>query len=186
MEWKTIKDYEDYKINTNGDVMRGSKLLKHKKEKNGYSRVTLFLNGKPRLISVHRLVLQTFNPIDVYMEVDHINYERSDNRLENLRWCSPTQNKRNVRKPIGCSSKYIGVYKRGKKWHCGVRINGKKIFCGSFNIEEEAGKRYNDVIIEHNLQDFAVLNVFENDLKNQLENAEKIIRKNIVIENEDL
>jgi hypothetical protein len=186
MEWKTIKDYKDYEINTNGDVMRGSRLLKHKKEKNGYSRVTLFLNGKPRLFSVHRLLLQTFNPIDVYMEVDHINHNPSDNRLENLRWCSSSQNKRNVQKPIGCSSKYIGVYKRGKKWHCSVRINGKKKFCGSFNTEEEAGKRYNDVIIEHNLQDFAVLNVFENYLKKQLENSFGTLGENIVIENEDL
>ena len=124
-------------------------------------RLIMDYNGKPKQLSIHRLVLQTFNPVDIYMEVDHINHDRSDNRFENLRWCSSSQNKRYVKKLNGSSSQYIGVYKKNQKWHCSIRINGKKKYCGSFINEDEAGKKYNDIILENNLQDFAILNIIK-------------------------
>lgn len=61
-------------------------------KKHGYLYVRF--NGKRS--SVHRLIAETFldNPMN-FSEVDHINRNKSDNRVENLRWCSHKENCRN-------------------------------------------------------------------------------------------
>lgn len=72
--------------------------VRHKKTKvilkgtntNNYIQVSL----DNKNYNLHRVVLQSWNPIDNYeeMTVDHINGIRTDNRLENLRWCSSEKN----------------------------------------------------------------------------------------------
>lgn len=59
-------------------------------ESNGYCFVVI--QGKR--IAVHRLVMQTFQPIENFelFTIDHINGKRNDNRLENLKWCSMEEN----------------------------------------------------------------------------------------------
>ena len=63
------------------------------KERSGYLRVQI--NGK--FYKVHRLVAETFiqNP-ENKSQVDHINRNRTDNRVENLHWCTPSENCRNT------------------------------------------------------------------------------------------
>ena len=83
----------------NGFIVKDNGTIKNKfgnvigtKKLNGY--ITVTLNGKQLL--AHRIVWKAFNgEIPEGMEIDHINTIRDDNRLENLRLVSSSENKRN-------------------------------------------------------------------------------------------
>lgn len=101
--WKDIKDYPNYQISNFGNVKslsnnfsRKEKILKHGKLK-GYLFVQLSKNGKIKCYRVHRLVAEAFIPNpDNKPCIDHINTDRSDNRVCNLRWCSHKENMNNI------------------------------------------------------------------------------------------
>jgi len=108
-------------------------------------------------ISMHRLIVGA----PVGKEVDHINGEPADNRKENLRLCTRSQNIANTRKPRrknGCQSRYKGVHwaKTNKKWVAIVAPNGKRYrrYC---DTELEAAKAYDEMAKRH-FGEFARLN----------------------------
>jgi len=80
------------------------------------------------------------------LQVDHINGNTRDNRLENLRVVSPIENYRNRRKLTAGASQYIGVskYTRYKatwnKWRAFIRIDGKAVQLGTYATEIEAAR----------------------------------------------
>ena len=99
--WKDIEGYDGlYQVSSNGRVKSlnyrktgKEKILKQTICKNGYSRVLLSKNGIQKLKIVHRLVAEVFIPNpDNKPEIDHINCNRSDNRIENLKWCTRKEN----------------------------------------------------------------------------------------------
>lgn len=95
--WKDIEGYPHYKVSSLGNVMSNHKgkwrLLKLNHQYAGYLRVTLFNNSGPKTKRVHRLVAEAFIPNTENKEtVDHINGIRTDNSVENLRWCSIKEN----------------------------------------------------------------------------------------------
>jgi hypothetical protein len=82
-------------------------------------------------------------------QVDHINRDTLDNRRENLRICSPSQNSCNTRKRHG---KYKGVHfsTRTNKWVAQITKNRKCHHIGSFESEEDAARAYNRKATELN------------------------------------
>ena len=107
--WKTIKGYEGiYQVSNNGQVRslnrtitdcRGrkqiikEKILKPENVDDGYERVSLCRNGGQKHHRVATLVYEAFNgPIPKGLEIDHINGNNRDNRLENLRVCTHKEN----------------------------------------------------------------------------------------------
>ena len=96
--WKEIKGYEGlYEVSSEGRVR---KLIKGNyltfKNSNGYQRVGLCIHSKQKWFLVHRLVAQAFIPNpDNKPEVDHINCDRNDNIVENLRWVTSKENNNN-------------------------------------------------------------------------------------------
>ena len=81
-----------YFADENGHIWSESKqdYLTEYEDKNGYKKVVLMTTDKPpskgHRFSVHRLILETFNPVRNMneLQVDHINGNHQDNRLENL------------------------------------------------------------------------------------------------------
>ena len=78
--------------------------------------------------------------------IDHINRDRADNRISNLRVVSRQENNSNVSSAKGSSSKYVGVYFAPKKrnpWVANIKLNGKSKYLGGYATEDEAGDAYN-------------------------------------------
>ncbi len=104
-------------------------------DKNGY-RTMSFAGLRT---SLHRFIwMYHYGPSS--KDIDHINNDLLDNRIENLRECSRSQNLMNRGKFKGCTSKYKGVYFRKDigKWQAAIRINGKTKHLGVFSNELEA------------------------------------------------
>jgi hypothetical protein len=71
-----------------------SKVLAAKTNHGGYVEVSLWKENKGKTVSVHRAVLEAFNPTrNPLLEVNHIDGNKQNNRLDNLEWVTSSQNK---------------------------------------------------------------------------------------------
>ena len=96
---KNIIFNQKYMIDEEGNIWspyRGGRFLKSFPTEKGYYRIVLQTSEGRKTFQVHRLVLETFNPIKNCdkLEVNHINGDKSDNTLKNLEWCSGSFNVR--------------------------------------------------------------------------------------------
>lgn len=113
-------------------------------------------SGKVKSIMVHRLLAEAYlDDFAPNLEVDHIDGNKSNNDLSNLRMLTKIQNMRAARKPKrkGMTSKYLGVTfdKRAKKdkcYHSRIMFNYKIINLGYYSSEEKAALAYNKKAIE--------------------------------------
>jgi hypothetical protein len=109
-----------------------------------YAEHSYRLNGRKDNFSMHQLVM-----LFPEKDIDHINGNGLDNRKENLRLCSNSQNHMNIPKMRGnFSSKYKGVSRRGKKWRATIRKNGQHKEIGLFTTELDAAKAYDCAAID--------------------------------------
>jgi hypothetical protein len=163
-EWVKIEGYENYSVNIKGEVRNDKKerLLKSCLNSEGYYIVSLSKNGKAKFYLIHRLVGKYFiqNPNN-YLCIDHKNGNRTDNSIENLRWCNHSQNNRNMKKRENTTSQFKGVsfHKRDNKWLAQCHLNGKQKYIGLYDTEIEAAEAYNNFVRENNLDDFNIFNV---------------------------
>ena len=140
---KEITGYDyQYYINEKGIVLRRLKTgrmkevktyLKKSNAKN-YVRVCMIKDGKPKHVRLHRLLMCMFNPVDNMdqLQVDHINGDSTDNRLDNLRWVTDLENQYNrgevlQPKALECVNKHTGEK---------LFLNSKPKACKFFNVSD--------------------------------------------------
>lgn len=146
-EWKDIPGYEGlYQASDYGNIRSlyfgKIRVLKKVKDTHGYHMVKLFNEGY-KWIKVHTLVALAFIGEKGDREmVNHKNRARTDNRPENLEWCTHLENMCHKSKTTNKkkTSKYIGVsLEKGlNMWKSGITIKGKLINLGRYKTEEEA------------------------------------------------
>lgn len=115
---------------------------------NGY--VVVGLNGS--MHGAHRIAFAIHYGKWPDLHIDHINGNRSDNRIKNLREASQSvnsQNRREVRK--GKPLSYLGVRKNqgSKTFSASININGKDKWLGSYKTPELAHKAYMEAKAKH-------------------------------------
>lgn len=96
--YKDIIGFEGlYKISNLGNVfgIKRNKVLKNRINKTGYYQIKLTKNSKRKSFLIHRLIAIHFIPTDDFsLEVNHINADRKDFRIENLEWVTRNQNQK--------------------------------------------------------------------------------------------
>jgi hypothetical protein len=122
---------------------------------NGYARRTEYKNGTQKPVNMHVLIASP----SLGMLVDHINGNKLDNRRENLRICTNTENRRNISKYKNNTSGYKGVtwHKQHRKWYAQIVPLRKNIFLGLFSDAKEAARAY-DAAAKKYFGQFARLN----------------------------
>lgn len=106
---------------------------------NGKGHLAVQVSGK--LYRVHNLIWIMHNDeIPEGCVIDHIDNNCKNNRIENLRVATLSQNNFNSNKRRASTSKYKGVHwnKQSNSWRASIRANGKALYIGNFKTEEEA------------------------------------------------
>jgi len=97
----------------------------------------------------HRLIwmISNYQHIPSGMDVDHINRCKLDNRPENLRLATPTQNRANVGKQRNNSTGYKGVFIDGGKFRAAIRVSGIRRYLGTFSSAQAAATAYDSAAL---------------------------------------
>jgi hypothetical protein len=104
-----------------------------------YVRRQQRINGKQTVIYLHKALCPSAK------KIDHIDGDTLNNRRNNLRECSASQNAANSKKRIdGVASAFKGVKKTrsGKRWVAMIRVLGRSIYLGTFDVEKHAALAY--------------------------------------------
>jgi len=119
--WKRIKYFPEYEVSNFGrvksfkrDIING-KIRKFYIDIYGYKTITLIKNSKLKTFTIHRLVIQAFksNP-ENKSQINHIDGNKLNNKIENLEWCT-------------CSENLKHAYKLGLKSNKGEKASGAKL-----------------------------------------------------------
>jgi hypothetical protein len=133
MEWKILKENENYSINKKGEIKNNitKKILSPSINKDsGYYQIDLWKNNKSKKYTLHRLIASNFIPnLEGKPTIDHIDGNRLNNDISNLRWA--TYSEQNSRfNTFGVRSEKIKV----------ININGEELI---FNRIKDVAKYFN-------------------------------------------
>jgi hypothetical protein len=165
--WAPVSGYEGmYSVSSHGRVRSeartvidslgrpqrfAERILSPYPDTSGYHLVSLLNRCKRSRGAVHRLVARAFladRPPGA--QVDHIDGDRTNNRLINLRWVTPAENSQRQLphathrgKPVSSKFKGVSWHKKTSKWTAQIRVANKQTYLGEFASEDAAAAAYN-------------------------------------------
>jgi len=133
---KNIKNGEAFGDLEDLELIKGHKW---RKDRQGYVATNIEDEfGVDHRVSMHRLIM---SPKE-YELVDHINFNKSDNRKDNLRLVNKSQNE--MHKMIGSNNnsgtRGVSYYKGKNLWVAEIVVSGKKVFRKGYRLKEDAIK----------------------------------------------
>ena len=153
--WKDITNYEGiYQISSCGRVRslyyKKFKILKLRQDKYGYYQIDLHKNNNVRTFKVHRLVAEAFihNPNN-YPQVNHKDENKTNNKIDNLEWCTNYYNRnygtRNKRASEKCKKEVIcittgEIFNSIKEASVKYNVNSSYITANCKGRQKSAGK----------------------------------------------
>lgn len=168
--WKDIPEYEGlYQVSSFGNLKSlerkvnnsnystrivKEKIMKQSLSNNGYLIVSLWKNNKRTSKTVHSLVAMSFLkhiPISRKTVIDHIDNNKTNNKLSNIQIISNRENSTKDKIPkTGFTGVYYRKNKKYKRYVAFIRENGKQKYLGYFNTAKEAGDAYKKELININ------------------------------------
>ena len=149
-----IEGFDNYAISNLGRVINitTERILKPQLSTKGYYYIKLCQNGVKKHLKIHRLIGIAFieNPESKEC-IDHIDNNRLNNNILNLRWATYSENAMNMKISTKNISGIKGVFfdKSRNKWRAEIKLDGIAIYIGRYNTLEEAQhariKRANEI-----------------------------------------
>tara|TARA_R110002020_G_scaffold24886_1_gene81249 strand:- start:5229 stop:5720 length:492 start_codon:yes stop_codon:yes gene_type:complete len=160
METKEIKGFEDYLASKDGVIIKkkDNRILPQYKDSNRnrpdniYMRVNLWVNDKQSTQRVHRLVALAWidNPNN-YKQVDHMDQNKFNNNVDNLRWICNSKNQLNTKDRPSKWGRNITKHEgKNNRWYISFSRNGKRT-CKSLPLStphEEVVRIRNDMKLQ--------------------------------------
>ena len=147
VQWKEIPDYPAYEVSTAGEIRnkKSGQLRVLDLNSRGYYRIRVQVKGDYHRLMAHRCVAKAFipNPLNKSC-VDHIDGNPKNNRLENLRWTTHSENMLNQKMRTNkMHTKFKNIVKQGSKYRWKITINNTIHRSeGTFEKEEDAHKDF--------------------------------------------
>lgn len=150
--WKPIEENNEYFVSNYGRVRHGDRILRLIMDRYGYPIVSI--SHPKKLLKVHRLVGKAFIPNpEGKPQINHIDYDRSNNHADNLEWVTPKENTahsicnfpkfKKMRSPTG--EKYVILNKNSGSY----RVKFRKQYYGSYKTIEEAKAVRDKVVVDY-------------------------------------
>lgn len=147
--WKTITQFSNYEISTNGEVRNKTtkKILKGRLSKSGYLQVSIKNDNTGKFINqyIHRLVaLHFLNNPENKCEVNHKDGVKINNQVDNLEWVTPSENQKHRHK--------IGIVKTSNRKVGKFTKDGQLIISYNSIVEAARAEGHPRVSIDNVLQ----------------------------------
>ena len=153
-EWKTIPQFENYEVSSLGRIRykETGRLRKFQTHRRGYS--TIKLRGQPgdKTMFVHKIVAMTFLGPNTSGTVNHKNFNKTDNRVENLEYMTIAENISHARKAGRIPPPLNSIkFKKGHKRQQGVLHSRARLTEDDIRAIRSSVKATKEIALEFNV-----------------------------------